>query len=529
MNLLAKRAGQLLLGAVLIFLTSCEDDSFLLGIKGRPKYQGAYHEIVFDEKSSVLQLDSVYTDQYKLSADPVSIAAYRFMLGQYTDPELGIVRNELFAQFQPNNSPNNPPYFNTAEEPLELDSVTVQLLFDYYVYGPEEDMHERVTVYEMSQPIYELADSISVFARYFNYSTTPYHATPLAELSFDMTQIAYDLANDAGRVSSFYLKGTIGSKFDDDDAPGWTFAKKLFLYVNSTGDSALVGENAREFRKLFYGLAFIPSQSNRVLGFNPLHGSSQLTMHYQSLDPAKDSLTLPFYFTPYPYADANAFNNITTTRIGDLAGMPGPNIPYSPTSGKRYIQDGSTVITELDLSDFYSFIDTLDNIIINSAELSVDVATPPAGMRPPSNLYGMLMKETSDNKIVPLEMYVDADSIKMTQFVSAVFTDLTSFVISAELSNQSPLILSYDKNSSQYIGYATMFFQKLFDNKDKPELNVEHIGLYPATSPLMTLLAGRSVPVVRSGVGNEVNRAVINSSGIKLKLYYTKPNLPNLE
>lgn len=534
MNLLAKRAG-LVLAASVLFLLSCDDDSFLLGIKGKPRYQGAYHEIKFEgTRSSVLLLDSVVTDQYSLSTDPppgvaFPVAGYRYMLGEYNDPEFGTVRSELFAQFQPSSSPA--PYFNTANEPLVLDSVTVQLLFDYYVYGPEEDMSERIAVYEMSEAIYELADTLSVFARYFNYSTTLYSATPLAELSFDMKQLVYDLANDAGRDSSFYLKGTIGSKLDDDDAPGWVFAKRLFLYVNSTGDSALVGANAREFRNQFYGLAFIPTQSNRILGFNPLHGTSQVTMHYQSTNPARDSLTLSFYFTPYPYSNANGFNNITTTRTGDLAGLTEPYVPYSPPSGKRYIQDGSAVITELDLSDFYSFIDTIDNIIINSAELSVALIDPPAGIGPPASLYGRIMKETSDNKIVPLDMAVDEDSVKMIEFFSSVFTDLTSFVISSELSSQSPLVLSYDRNSGKYSGYATMFFQKLFDNKDKPEYNIEHIGLYPATAPLYTEIPGRSstVPVLRTSVGNEVNRAVFNSSGIKLKLYYTIPNLPNLE
>ena len=526
MNLLAKRVGQLLLGAVLFFL-SCEDDSFLLGIKGKTKFQGAYQEIVFDgDKSSVLLLDSVYTDQFKFSADPVPVPAYRYLLGEYIDTEFGTVRNEFFAQFQPASYPA--PYFNTAKEPLELDSVTVQFLFDYYVYGKEQDMHEKVKVYEMSEAIYELVDTVNAVERYFNFSTTPHYATPLTELSFDMTQLQYELANDAGRVSTFYLKGTIGSKLDDDDAPGWTFAKKLWLYVNSTGDSALVGKNAQEFRNQFFGLAFIPSQSNRVLGFNPLHGSSQVTIHYQSKNPARDSLTLPFYFTPYPYSNANGFNNITTIRTGDLAAMPGPNVPYSPASGKRYIQDGSTVITELALDDFYSFIDTLDHVIFNSAEISVDVVDPPAGMNPPSNLYGMIMKKTSDGKIVPMEMSNKSDSLKMTHFNTSIFTELISFVVSSELSNQSPLILSYDRNNDRYVGYATMFFQKLFDNKDNPQLNIEHIGLYPATSPILTVVSNRSVPVLRSGVGNEVNRAILNSSGIKLKLYYTTPNKSNL-
>jgi hypothetical protein len=311
------------------------------------------------------------------------------------------------------------------------------------------------------------------------------------------------------------------------------FAKRLFAYVNSAGDSALVGKNILEFRKQFFGLAFIPTGSDKVLGYNPLQTRSQLTMHYQTA--TEDSLTLSFYFLTYPYVGSNGFNTITTSRIGDLTGLAGPNIPYYPASTKRYIQDGSTVITELDLSDFYNFVDTLDNIIINSAEISVDVETPQPGMSPPSNLFGLLMKKTSDNKIVPLEMEDDADSLKWISYSRNFFTDLTSFVISSELSSESPLTLAYNKNDHRYIGYATLFFQELFNNKDKPELRVEHIGLYPNTSPLLKViiapLSGRpaTVPLLKTGVGNEVNRAILNSSGIKLKLYYTKPNLPNLE
>lgn len=532
MNLWAKRAGQLLLGAVLFFSLSCDDDSFLLGIKGKTKFQGRYQELVFDgELSSVLLLDSVSTDQYVLSADPVPVPAYRFMIGQYNDPEFGTVRNELYAQFMPNNDPNNPPYFNTANETLELDSVTVQLRFDYYVYGPEQDIDEKVAVHRLGVPPIDAQDSLSSYERYYNFSTTQYDPVPMAEFSFKMSQLVYDLANDAGRDSSFFLKGTLGTKFDENEPvepPGWTFAKELFLYVNSTGDSALVGANAEQFSKQFLGLAFIPTQSDRVLGFNPLHGSSQLTMHYQSTDPPRDSLTLSFYFTPYPWVGAQAYTNITATRTGDLAGLPEPNVPYYPVSGKRYIQDGTAVITELDLSEYYSFIDTLESIIINSAEISVAVENPPAGMPPPSSLYAMLMKETFDGKIVPLEMAVESDSLKMTQFVSNVFTELISFVVSSELSNQSPLVLTYDNSSRKYKGYATMFFQKLFDNKDEPEYNIEHIGFYPAVSPLIVPGRSNNVPLLKSGVGNEVNRAVLSPNGIKLKLYYTVPNKPNL-
>lgn len=520
MNLWAKRAGLLLSAAVLIFLISCEDDSFLLGFRGKKKFEGNYHEIVFDgEKSSVLLVDSVFTDHKILSNLPINPVSYRFLLGQYNDPEFGMVRSEVFAQFGPDNNPDFPPYFNTDEDDLTLDSITVQLRFDYYLYGSMGgDISERVSVHR-------LTDSLSYGKRYTNNSTLPYDPTPLGELSLDIERIVYDLTDDSGRDSSFYLKGTLGSRLPAGAGPGWDYAQELFIYAGSKGDSALVGANVKGFYEKFYGFAFIPTTSTGILGYNPMHVGSLVTLHYQSTE--EDSLTLSFEFTPYDYVYSNAATNITASRIGELASLPAPQVPYHPADdSKRYIQDGSTVITELDLSDFYSFIDTLDNIIINSAELSMDVVNPPSSMPPPSSLYGVLMKE-KDGKIISLDMSVEEDSLKWRQFSSAVFTELTSFAISNELTNQSPLTLAYNRSSKKYVGYATMFFQKMFDNKDKPELNIEHIGFYPATAPLLRNIgAATNVPVLKSGIGNDVNRAILKTSGIKLKLYYTKTKLP---
>lgn len=526
MNLWVKRTGLALVAAA-VFLLSCEDDSYLLGFKSKPKFKGRYHEIKFEgEKSSVLLLGSVHTDQYSLSADPVPVQAYQYMLGQYLDPAFGDVRAELFAQFQPNNSPTAPPTFNTAGKTVQLDSVSVHLRFNYYKYGPPGDMDEKVSVHL-------LTDSLSFFQRYFNNTLIGYNPVPLKVLEFKLSQLVYDLANDAGRDSAFYLQGNLGTRFDDDEAPGWEFAKSLWLYMNN-GDSSLVGDNIRNFRKQFYGLAFIPTQSNVIMGFNPLHGSSQVTVHYHT-EPDKDTLTFPFYFTPYPYASSNAVNNITTSRSGALSGLSLYNTPYypnnNPASTERYIQDGSTVITEINLEDYYSFIDSLEDIVINSAEISLAVADAPEGISPPSNLYAVLMKEVGNGKLAPLNMSVEADSLKMVEVASNVYTDIASFAISNELTSQSPLILSYNSSSKRYVGYASLFFQRLFNNKHKPELNIEHLGFYPATAPILRTITGRTgtYPIVTSGVGNEVNRAVLKTSGMKLKIYYTVPNKSNLE
>lgn len=536
MNLLAKRAG-LVLAAAVLFLLSCDDD-FLLGIKGKTKFQGRYHEIVFNgEKSSVLLLDSVFTDQYEVSASPVDPAAYRFLIGSYEDPSFGTVTTGFYTEYMP----NVPTPFNTdGEDPgtFDLDSTTIQLLLDFYAYGPEElTIDDVVNVYPL---IEGHPDSLSDYRRYINTSTLTHSGELVGQLKIKKFSRKFSGS------SKFrpYVLDKIHFQEQADRSPSTRdtimlqgklepeFAFRIFDWIASRGDTALVSEEyVREFEKKFPGLAFVSTKTGRVIGLHPLNGFSRFTFHYNT--PNHDSVTTALYFTPFPYVIADAFNTITTQRTGALNGISVPLQPYfpynDPASPERYIQDGSGVITELDLSDYYSFIDTLEDIVINSAELSMEVADYAPGIAPIPGLYGMVMKEEG-GKILPLDMTVEADSLKMIQFVSNVYTDLRNFGIATELSAQNPLTLAYDNSSKKYVGYATMFFQKLFDNKDKPENNIEHIGFYPATAPILKILragAGGS-PLLESGSGNTVNRAVLKTSGIKLKLYYTVPNKPNL-
>jgi hypothetical protein len=513
MNLLAKRAGQLLLGAVLFFL-SCEDDSFLLGIKGKTKFQGRYHEITFSgDKSSVLLLDSVATDQFDISS--TDFETYRFLIGEYNDPAFGMVRAESFAQFQPDNSPFSPPYFNSKGETLTYMYTTIDLLVDHdYTYGSPFNVD-----YDELVNVYDLTDTLSFYERYYSNSTHSYSATPIAQLAFKVKWILFE---DVGHPN-FFLSGRV------DDEYGF----RIFDYAGSKGDSALVGDNLEDFRKMFYGLAFIPTQtSNRIIGYN-VSLLSKLSIHYRTAT-STDTLSTDFYFYPFPYISSNSFSNITTQRTtGGLVGISTPDQPFypynDPASTERYIQDGSVVITELNLSDYYSLIDTLEDIVINSAEISLGLETPPEGMAPPPDLYGVLMKE-KDGKIVPYDMNDKTDSLKLTKLAGNIFTDIRNFAISTELSSASPLVLEYDDDSNRYVGYATMFFQALFNTKDNPDQRIEHLGLFPVTAPTKRAITPtRVVDVLLGGLGNSVNRAVLKTDNMKLKIYYTVPNKPNLE
>ncbi|CAN0479969.1 unnamed protein product, partial [Phaeothamnion confervicola] len=155
---------------------SCEDDSYLLGYPGNSRFKGIFHEIIFDEeRSSVILLDSVFTDQYSLSIDPVSSAAHRYMIGQYMDPDFGIVSAGFSTQFFPNDDPRFPVYFNPDDKSLVLDSTTVQLMLDFYAYGPEVDLNEQVDAYQLRHGI----DSLSTKKRYINTTPLGYDPDPV--------------------------------------------------------------------------------------------------------------------------------------------------------------------------------------------------------------------------------------------------------------------------------------------------------------------------------------------------------------
>lgn len=532
MNLWAKRAGLLFSAAVLIFLISCEDDSYLLGFKGKTKFKGRYQELVFDgEKSSVLLLDSVFTDQ-DFSADREDLAPYRFLIGGYSDPDFGNVNAHIYARYLP----SVPTYFNKDKETVEFKSATVQLLLDFYAYGPEVTIDEVVNVYDLenSDPT-----PIDFFHRYVNSTVLPHSATPIAQLTikkydvdtdtftpFELTDSKFREQSD--RSPSARDKIMLHGELDEE------FAFRIFNWIASRGDTALVSDTLlTQFRAEFPGLAFESTKNSRLIGINPVSGFSCLTLYHKT--PSKDTVKTVLYFTPFPYVGANGFTNITTLRSGGASGISVPQeryFPSGPYENERYIQEGGGLITELDLGQFYNFIDTMENIIINSAEISMDVKSFPIGMPPPPSLYSLIMKEEG-GKIVALDSTVQEDFDKMSEFVGNVYTDLSNFAIASELSAASPVKLTFNETKMQYTGYATLFFQRLFENKDKPELNIEHIGFYPATSPILKILYASTpntgYPLLKSGTGNSVNRAVINASGIKLKLYYTVPNKPNLE
>ena len=476
MNLWVKRTGQLLIAV--LFLMSCEEDSFLLGFKNQNKKFGVRYQ-EFTVPSTVVLIDSLITDNHDIFQGSIT----RFLVGQYNDPRFGVVRTESYTQLEATST------IKLAETAI-FDSVTLQLRLDFYSYGSEGINNESFTVHEITE------DSLSFYGRYYYNSSIGYDPIPLAQVSF---KVNYD---DLQKGSS--SQDTILAKARLDDAYGL----KLFSLALTDPDSSFSKNEI--FRSIVKGLAFIPDQSNFIIGFNPTSSLSKVTMHYHT---TTDTLQRDFLFNPF---NNTSFNKISTTRTGDLAGITQPYEGFAPPSGLRYLQNGSPVITKVDISEYYDFIrgqidgkDSLEKIVINSAELAIEsVETPPEGMAPPSTLIVRVM----NNDDLFLNSVLDADSAAMSRFYLAQNGKYYNVGSDAIANPIQPTTLSYDSDKKVYRGFVTLFMQNLFDRKSEAA-EILYLGIVSANPT----------------PGKTLNRAVFNANSIKLKIHYTAPVSSNLQ
>ncbi|MFZ2904885.1 MAG: DUF4270 family protein [Cyclobacteriaceae bacterium] len=486
MNLWVKRTGQFFIAA--LFLMSCEDDSFLLGFKNQnKKFNVRYQE--FTLPSSVILIDSLTTDNY-LFGD-----TYRLLVGQYMDPAFGTVRSEAYTQLQP-------LVFNALEAGSIYDSITLQLRLDFYSYGREGVAQERITVHEI------LEDSLSAYKRYYYNSTLGYDAFSLGEASLDVNYDSLKKNLSAGTSADTLL---FKLKLDD------SFGTKLFNLALNNPDSAFTKN--KKFKYEIKGLVFVPSSNSMILGINPNTGLSKLTLHYHT---PTDTLTRVFQINP---GSALSFNNISTARSGDLGGMSEKYVGYAPPSGYRYLQNGSPVITKLDISEFNDFVsgaedgvnDSITNMVINSAEISMEVETPPIGMPPVNALVFRIMK-IMDSKDLFMNRTSDEDSTAMREFY--VFGNGYYYYPTNDGLSSTPqtITLKYNSTKKKYTGHMALFMQSLFDKKEEDRKagvptthQIQYLGLVP----------------VDPAVGKTVERSVIKGNSIKLKVEYTRPIVPN--
>lgn len=459
MSLWVKRMGQLFLAA--LFLLACEDENSLLGFKN-PVTKFNINFIDIPLESSVVLIDSVRTDNQQLGTN-------RLMAGKYFDPLLGEVRATAFTQLRPEN-------LDTISLFSTYDSLVLELQLDYYAYGSSGLTTESLSVHEI------IEDSIS-----YSLPFKPYYGKNKIGYGPSIGQVTYSLDYDSlkkyGAIPNpdtvFTVKLTLNENTD--------FGVRLFTIIRDNPDNTL--KDAAKFTWAIKGLALAPADpSSSIVSLNKNFGSaSKLTLHYHT---ATDTLSKIFYL------DRGSFNNVETNRVGDLAGK-GLYETIDPPSDLRYVQNGSTVMTRIDLENFYTQMESVPNTIINTAQLIIESVENPGDLAPPATIYLRTVKE--DNTF-----YINRTTSEAEFMLPHWMVNDGEYYLARNDALSLPERSALQYKDGGYNAPLTMFFQDLFSKRNESE-RLKYLGLYS------------------QDMGKTVNRVAFNKNNIKVRVYYTVP------
>ena len=486
MNLWVRTVRQLAVLAVALFFFSCEDEASLLGFKNpNKKFHVGYVDIALNA-STVVAIDSLITDLRPFVDESGRTQTVDGLLvGQYDDPALGKISAQSFVSIYPLVS-------SELQTGAVYDSVTVQFRLNSYAYGFSGTQQQTFRIHEIT------GDTLTLFNGNTYYANSPapqYSAEPIGQAA---VLVNYDsLLKQAtlpiNQQDTLFATG----RLSDD------FGSRLFEAIRAGFSTSALH---KIFKSQIKGLALLPGDEQGVLGINVISSSGQLsrvTLHYHTVDAGgavTDTLSRGFG------TDFASFTRIEADRSGtELAGIA-PYQGVEPGSN-RFIQSGAPLITKIDLEPFYTFADSVDNILINSAELVIeDVMTAP-GLPPHSSLLLRLMNNNSD-QFLNNRMASDREGAAKYYVVSS----RREKYYFAATDGSVPATIQYDDDTNSFSGFMTIFAQSLFMNKaDGDGINenrLKYVALYPFSPP-----AERSV-----------TRTAFSKDNVSLRIFYTRAN-----
>ena len=484
MNLWANRVVQLASLLVALFFFSCEDEASVLGFKNQnQKFEASYIEIPIE--SSVLLLDSQRTSNFIFQNE-----TNRLLIGQYTDDKFGAVAANAYTQFFTNSGAKLPA-------DVTYDSVTLQLVLDFYHYGSTDALTtQNVSVYEVDEELH-----YDNSRNYFSKSEALVKPAPLGTKTFTVSPKELD-----GYVAD-KSDTTILIKIPLDKAFGQRIFDNAIAYrdVETTKDSTF--KVFSEFTKIFKGISIKTDNGDKIIGIS---ANSAVSIHYHT--PTADSL-----FMHLGFFSVTSFSQIKNDRSSsDLAGLTQYSQDFSPVSDLRYIQSGTGVYTKLDFRKFFEFCDTIPNVVINSAQLSLGSVVE-SDFALPSTLVLRILQ--SDNRLKKVRTHQDTLDItaynpRFPAHPGTLTLDNGTYVdsdLAMNVLGDADAYLKYSSEKKSYEGNFALFFQQLSIVRDGVP-RYQYFAINPS-SP--------SMPNTKS-----VNRVIFPKDNIILKVYYTKPAAP---
>ncbi len=454
MTLWDRRLG-LILG--LAFLTFACEEPGEIGLDINPEngtFIARYDEIPI--KSTIIEYEDILSDNStRIGFEDQSTGNGRLLTGNYSNQDFGSFHSKGFTSIYP-----LIPKIGSPENYV-FDSLVFKVKVDY-IYGEGVNYLGNKKIF-----VHELEEEIILDSLYLTKNTTPYLAEPVGEFNFDISSYNTDSAQ-VDTVFTTRLSDDLGQRFMDQiKVDTMTFKDNL------------------EFRKFFNGIALVSGDANEVV--TGIHAESSYTfirLYYHELN---DTISYTFDFiirglNPEGFNITKYYNNITLDKSGTpIEGIVDFHTDFETDNGLSYIHGSAGIFTKLNLGSYLNFLDTIDYLVINRAELVIPVESYNDHLAPPN----------------PLDLYVADQDNKFIKFdVSA-----TDFVYATA---NSRLVFTKDsiENKGLFVGEITDYVQ----------------GLTSGTITDSLLLVGQSS--LWNSVIN-VNQFITAKDEITLKVYYS--------
>lgn len=443
-----------------LFLVNCEDPSEL-GLNIVPPQDNLGVQFVdLQLGGSTVLLDSVETSSTNI-----------LMSGKYEDDLFGSVKTQFYTQFFPLGA--LPSSFT------DVDSIQLQLRINYFHGDDFSQESQSFSIHQLTENLYDSLD-------YYGFQITTFDPISIGD-----TTVVFD------------------PKIDSLLIVNLTFPDTTLLNASRNFTSS----DVEAFSEAIKGLTVVPDEGNTaIVGFDPNAATTHVTIYYTTNDTVVNRYQFPLGVSTTRSQGPVQYNNISADRsASSLSALTMPFTPYEDPNGDLYLQTGTGVIPKLDFQTFFDFVqaDTTGTIIVNEARLVF------------KNLKGI-----GDNLQPPAEtafFFSDSESRLLDVDTSSSFfpgsIQIDQIYISANELNINPLILRttssraiLDTLSLDYNVEVGLFLQGIADGKFTEEEGKD-ILIYPFSF----VSEGR---LVQSN-GRNLDRFVVNSSDIRLRIYYT--------
>ena len=478
----------IILGFFIITLTACED----------PQEIGSE---VFAQDIGVLYTDTLTVDASTVLIDSIlTTGASSLLVGRTTDPSLGLVEANSYFHIVPFDTLYS--FVDTAGRknvrwirfPSKVDSIRFFLPYNYY----QGDTNQRQTIKVM-----QLAENaiLDVDKQYFSNSNAP-------ALSTRIIGQAQNVRIRPIRNNNI-ISGT--GRFDTLKIPitDPAFISFIASQRDPKKDLATVGT---EFRRTTRGFA-LTSEGPRnaaILGFDPVFALMRVYYNYKYTYTLRnkantaDSITATVDTTKFNFLQVFdrevstpkniRFNKITTARTGVAAKLVKVTDALSSkqANGEVYIQNASGLVMKVQFPTLAKLKANKD-IAINKAELILEPNANPSNFTLPSDL--ILVESTKDNRIV-----------RTTKDATGSMR-----VVSGEGS-----LASYQTRTNTFTFNVTSSLQNILSGR-----NPSNGWLISPTTFTTNAQGTRELASGTKILNSDINRTVLNSKNIKLKVYYT--------